>query len=439
MAKITIIGAGSTGFTKAFLSDILTRPELAEKTTVSLMDISPDNLEVATALARKMVRQTGRATVIESTTDRRCALEGADYVANVMYLHGNEVFNRALRIAKTYGVSQAVGCTTGPNGVFTTLRYVPVLTEICQEMEEVCPEAIFFNYCNPDAINPWALSKVSSIQVVGMCHSVQGTARTLSGYIGAPYEETGHWVAGLNHQAWFLRFEWNGEDAYPLLWEAMEDPDTYQRDIVRFEIMRYFDLFLTESSYHNGEYVPYFRRTPEMIRRYTPTIGSWAGLGDEYTNEERQERQEAKTRVALREEAYGDAPVPISASDEYTIGVINAIETNTPYRFNATVENTGLITNLPNGYWVEVPCLVDNMGIHPCYVGDLPPQCAALNRDRMNQDELAVKAALEGDRKAAEQAIALDPLTAAVLTLDEIHDMVTTLFREMAEFLPQFS
>ena len=438
MPKITIIGAGSTGFTKAFLADILTRPELAEKTTVALMDISQENLAVAAALARKMVRQSGRSTVIKATTDRRCALDGANYVANVMFLHGNEIFNRALEIARTYGVDQVVGCTTGPNGVFIALRYVPVLTEICKEMEELCPDAILFNYCNPAAINPWALSKISPIQVVGMCHSVQGTAQTLARYIGVPYEETGHWVAGLNHQAWFLRFEWNGTDAYPLLWEKMEDPEIYEQDVVRCEMLRYFGYFVTESSYHNGEYVPYFRRTRQLIGRYTPTRGSWAGLGYEYTNKERHARKETAGRMALHEEAFGDAPLEICPSDEYTIGVIHAIETNTPYRFNATVQNTGLITNLPDGFWVEAPCLVDSMGIHPCFVGDLPPQCAALNRNRMNQDELAVKAALEGDRKAAEQAIALDPLTAAVLTLDEIHDMVERIFSDLAEYLPQF-
>ncbi|MDE0431596.1 MAG: hypothetical protein OXH98_17675 [Caldilineaceae bacterium] len=175
------------------------------------------------------------------------------------------------------------------------------------------------------------------------------------------------------------------------------------------------------------------------MRRYTPTRGSWAGLGYDYTNKERHERKEAERRLTLREEAFGDAPLAIGPSDEYTIGVIHAIETNTPYRFNATVENTGLITNLPDEYWVEAHCLVDNMGIHPCFVGDLPPQCAALNRNRMNQDELAVKAALEGDRGAAEQAVALDPLTAAVLTLDQIHEMVETTFGELAGYLPQFS
>jgi len=206
--RITIIGAGSTGFTKAFLADILSRPELAETTTVSLMDISQENLEVAAALARKMVRKAGRPTVIEATTDRRRARDGANYVAIVMLLHGNEIFNRALEIARTYGVDQAVGCTTGPNGVFIALRYVPVLAAICKEMEALCPDAIMFNYCNPAAINPWALSKISTIQVLGMCHSVQGTAQTLARYIGAPYEETGHWVAGLNHQA--LRVEGTG-------------------------------------------------------------------------------------------------------------------------------------------------------------------------------------------------------------------------------------
>jgi alpha-galactosidase len=264
-----------------------------------------------------------------------------------------------------------------------------------------------------------------------MCHSVQHTAQTLARYVGAPFEKTGHWVAGVNHQAWFLRFEWKGEDAYPLLWERMADPDVYQQDVVRWEMMKYFGHFLTESSVHNSEYVPYFRKNKELIERFTP--GQYGLLRE---MNEAAGVQEARTR--LRHEAYGDAPVELKASDEYSVGIINAMVTNHPYRFNGNVLNTGLVTNLPQGACVEVPCLVDNVGVHPCYVGDLPPQCASLNRNRIAGDELAVKGALEGDPKAVEQAVALDPLTAAVCTLDQIHEMVDELFEAEVEWLPQF-
>jgi alpha-galactosidase len=432
MAKITLIGAGSTGFSKRFISDILTRPALAEKGTLSLMDINQEYLDVTTALARKMVKQLGVSTKIESTTDRRRALEGSDYVISVILLHGLEARMVEHKIQRKYGVDQAVGCTTGPGGVFHALRYIPVMLDICRDMEELCPDAWFLHYANPTTTVPWAMNIASPIKSIGLCHSVQGTAMELARYIGAPFEETGHWVAGVNHQAWFLRFERNGEDAYPLLREKMEDPAIYRQDMVRWEMMRYFGHFLTESSYHNSEYVPYFRRTPEMIERFAPKVGTWEDLliSSEGSAEKRREE--------LRVEAYGDGPVTVNRSEEYCIEIINAMETNVPIRFNGNVLNDGLITNLPPGCCVEVPCLVDNMGIHPCFVGDLPPQCASLNRSRLAGDELTVKGALEADRKAIEQAVGLDPLTASVCTLDQIHDMVEELFEADAEHLPQF-
>jgi alpha-galactosidase len=432
MAKITLIGAGSTGFSKRFISDILTRPALAEKGTLSLMDINQEYLDVTTALARKMVKQLGVSTKIESTTDRRRALEGSDYVISVILLHGLEARMVEHKIQRKYGVDQAVGCTTGPGGVFHALRYIPVMLDICRDMEELCPDAWFLHYANPTTTVPWAMNIASPIKSIGLCHSVQGTAMELARYIGAPFEETGHWVAGVNHQAWFLRFERNGEDAYPLLREKMEDPAIYRQDMVRWEMMRYFGHFLTESSYHNSEYVPYFRRTPEMIERFAPKVGTWEDLliSSEGSAEKRREE--------LRVEAYGDGPVTVNRSEEYCIEIINAMETNVPIRFNGNVLNSGLITNLPPGCCVEVPCLVDSMGIHPCFVGDLPPQCASLNRNRLAGDELTVKGSLEADRKAIEQAIGLDPLTASVCTLDQIHNMVEELFEADAEHLPQF-
>jgi len=256
---------------------------------------------------------------------------------------------------------------------------------------------------------------------------------TLARYLGVPYEETGHWVAGINHQAWFLRFEWQGQDAYPLLREKMQTRAIYEQDMVRFEMMKFFGYFLTESSYHNAEYVPWFRRTAELRQQWTPPIGAW-----EKGAIERHEQSALRRRAALRKEAYGDAPVELDPGHEYCISIIDAIESNIPTRINANVRNTGLITNLTNGSCVEVPCLVDNLGIHPCYVGDLPAQCAAVNRMRQNQDELAVKAALEGDYQAIEQAVALDPLTAAACSLDQIRAMVAELFAADAAHLPQF-
>ena len=431
--KIALIGAGSAGFGKNFVADVLLRPALAQG-TLALMDINPDNLDVIAALARKMAAQLNSPITLEPTTERRRALDGADYVVSVIEAPGGIEANKIeRRISAKYGVDQAIGCTTGLGGVFRTLRYMPVMLDICRDMQALCPGAWLLHYANPTTMVPWALSVASPIQSVGMCHSVRGTAMQLAGIIGAPYEETGHWVAGVNHQAWFLRFEWNGRDAYPLLRQKMEEPAVYEQERVRWEMMRYFGYFLTESSTHNSEYVPYFRKNPELIQRFTPRA---AGQPDHQTSYQRHGQEK---REAQRREAHGDAPIDIQRSHEYSAEVIDAMVTDVPCRFNGNVLNTGLITNLPDGCCVEVPCLVDNMGIHPCYVGDLPPQCAALNRSRIAGDELAVKAALELDRKAAEQAVALDPLTAAVCTLDHIRDMVAETFDALAEYLPQFA
>lgn len=433
MTKITLIGAGSAMFGKGFITDILTRPALAGA-TLSLMDINPDNLAIAEALAKKIADQVEAPARIEATTDRRRALDGADYVVCVIEAPGGIEANKIeRRISEKYGVDQAIGCTTGPGGVFRTLRYMPPMLEICRDMEALCPDALLLHYANPTTMVPWALNIASSIKSIGMCHSVQHTAMTLARYLGVPYQETGHWVAGVNHQAWFLRFEWQGKDAYPLLLEKMAEPEIYQQDRVRWEMMRYFGYFLTESSYHNSEYVPYFRKNPALIARFAPKVG---GMQD---HQSKYQRRGQELREAQRQEAFGAGPVELKTSDEYAVGIIHAMETNIPYRFNGNVINTGLITNLPPGCCVEAPCLVDNMGVHPCYVGDLPPQCAALNRSRIAGDELAVKAALELDRKAAEQAVALDPLTAAICTLDQIHDMVDELFTALVEYLPQFN
>lgn len=432
MTKITLIGAGSAMFGKGLISDIMTRPALAN-VTLSLMDIDQDNLDITTALAKKLTTQLNTPTVIEATTDRHRALDGADYVVCIIEAPGGIDANKIeRRISEKYGVDQAIGCTTGPGGVFRTLRYMPPMLEICRDMEALCPTALLLHYANPTTMVPWALNMASPIKSIGMCHSVQHTAMTLARYLGVPYSETGHWVAGVNHQAWFLRFDWLGKDAYPLLWEKMGESEIYQQDIVRWEMMRYFGYFLTESSYHNSEYVPYFRKNPALIARFAPKVGPMQDHQLKY------QRRGQELREIQRQEAFGGSPVELKTSDEYAVGIINAMETNIAYRFNGNVINTGLITNLPPGCCVEVPCLVDNMGVHPCYVGDLPSQCAALNRARIAGDELAVKAALELDRRAAEQAVALDPLTATVCTLDQIHDMVDELFVALAAYLPQF-
>ena len=427
MGKIAFIGAGSRGFAKQLMMDILTRPALAEG-TVSLMDVNQEYVDITAALAAKMVKQLNLPTRIEATTDRRRALDGADYVISTIRPTGIDTRTQSILIGEKYGVLQVVGGETGASAMECSIKYLPRLLEIVRDMEELCPDALFLHYSNPTPILSWALNKVTPIRSIGMCHSVQGTAEEIADYIGAPIEETGHWVAGVNHQAWFLRFEWNGEDAYPLLREKMADPEIYEQDIVRFEMMKHFGHFITESSHHNSEYVPYFRKNRELIKRYSNKRGRLAGEVRFESGRARYIERKAEQVQVLKEEAFGDASLTIERGAEYVSGIFNAIESNEPFRFNGNVINTELITNLPPGCVVEVPCLVDNMGVHPCHVGDLPPQCASLNRNRIAGDELMVKGILEEDRQAIEQAIALDPLAAAVCTLDQIHDLTEELF-----------
>jgi alpha-galactosidase len=432
--KIAYVGAGSTTFARRFLTDILSRPALAAG-TIALMDVNPDNLALTAAFARKLAAQVGAPGRVETTTSRRAALDGADFVISTVLLFGTDVRVLPQQIAAKYGVHQAVGCSGGPGGVFRGLKDIPFTLAVARDMEELCPDALFLDYTNPTTVTPWAMSKATGVKYVALCHSVPGTARLLARFIGAPYEETGHWSAGVNHQAWMLRFEWNGRDAYPLVRRAMENPAIYEQEMVRFELMKLTGYFPTESSPHNSDFVPYFRKNRDLMERYKlwNARHHWS-LPDA---PERMNREAAAKREEMRRLAFGPEPIPLDASDEYSAGIMDAVVTNRPYRFNGRVMNTGLITNLPEGSCVEVPCLVDNMGVHPCHVGDLPPACAALNRQRTAGDELAVRAVLERDRWAAEQAIALDPLTASILTLPEIHQMTEEIFRAMEPYLWQ--
>lgn len=428
MAKIAMIGAGSVVFAKRLIGDILSFPELRDSTIV-LMDIDKDQLDLITALAKRMVEQEGVATQIEATLDRREALKDANYVLTMILVGGPEAYELDIGIPLKYGVKQTIGDTLGPGGVFRALRTIPVMLSICKDMEELCPGAWLINYTNPMAMNCWAMNEGSRIKNVGLCHSVQGTAIRLADYIGVPAEEVSYWVAGINHMSWFLEFRWNGRDAYPLLWEKMNDPEIYARDAVRFEMMSCLGYFATESSHHMSEYVPYFLKRTELIEKFNVPI-----LRD---LSRRRARREAYYET-IRRQAFGEERIEIKRTREYASCIIHSIETGSPRRINGNVRNTGLITNLPWGCCVEVPCLVDGTGIYPCYVGELPPQCAALNHSNINVQELAVRAALEGNREKAFQAILLDPLTGAVLSTAEMRDMVEEMFQAEARYLPQF-
>jgi len=425
MAKITFIGAGSVVFASRLLSDILVHPELGDS-TISLMDINAERLELIDKLARLMVSKYAPKVKVESTLNRKEALENSDYVIIMIQVGGLEAFEKDINIPLKYGVNQEVGDTLGPGGVFRGLRTIPVLIDICQDMEDLCPDALLINYANPMAINCWAMNRATKIKNVGLCHSVQGTAKQLAGYINVPYEDVSYWVAGINHQAFFLEYNYKGEDAYPLIWEASKKKEIYEKDKVRFEMMKYLGYFITESSHHLGEYVPYFRTTEE--RRKTFCEPRWFYL--EICKKAWKPHYER-----IKRQIRGEESIEIRRSHEYGVDIIYSMETGNPCRINGNVENRNLITNLPYGCCVEVPCLVDKNGIHSCHVGDLPPQCAALNRTNINVQELAVKAALEKDRTAAMQAVMFDPLTSAVLTPREIERMVNEMFEAEAQWI----
>lgn len=429
MAKIAMIGAGSVVFAKNLLGDILTLPELFGS-TISLMDVDEERLRLVAALARRIVEQEGSCFEVQATLDRREALRGAAYVIVMINVGGLEAIRHDNEIPEQFGVKQCIGDTLGPGGVFKGLRLVPAILEICRDMEELCPDALLMNYSNPMAIICWAVNEATAVKNVGLCHSVQSTAEQLARYIGAVSAETSHWVAGINHMAWFLRFAWKGKDAYPLLFEKMQDPEVFAKDPVRFEIMKQFGYFVTESSYHMSEYVPYFRKRADLLEEFGGPVGHY--YRDVYS------KHPASHFEQVRREIEGRDRIELKRTHEYASSIIRAMETGEPATINGNTKNAGLVTNLPQGCCVEVPCLVDRNGIHPCYVGELPPQCAALNRSNVSVQELAVKAALHGDREAAIHAVMLDPLTASVCSLREIRQMVDEMLAAEAEFLPQF-
>jgi len=440
--KVVIIGAGSICFTRNVVMDMILTPEL-DGLTVSLMDIDAGRLDFIAGLCKKMV-EAGKANIaIESTLDRREALKGADVVVTTIQVGTLDAYKMDLDIPLKYGVDQNIGDTLGPGGVFRALRTIPVFMGICKDMEELCPDAWLVNYVNPAAMIAWGVFLGSNIKCVGLCHSVQGIPYDMARYFGPEPGYMPHKLkytcAGINHMAWVLEMTYEDEDYYPKLFEAMCDPVIFDRNPAKFEMMKYFGYYVTESSYHYSEYLPYFRKDPEWVRIIRGS-DTWPHMkihgGDcfKFVSQRQDDFYEN-----LQAQIDGREPVTLERGREYLPGIIAALKTGAPYRIHGNVLNKGLITNLPYDCVVEVPCMVDENGIHACYVGELPPQLAALNRSNISVQELAVKAALAGDRRMASQAVMLDPLTAAVLTLDKIQAMVDEMFEAEKEYLPQFN
>jgi alpha-galactosidase len=429
------------------LVDILAVPELRDS-TISLMDINSERLAMIEKIAKRLITENDFPTKIETTTNRKKALKDANYVIAMIQVGGLEAYKLDIEIPNRYGVNQAVGDTLGPGGVFRGLRTIPVYLNIAREMEELCPEALFLNYVNPMAINCLALTKATSLKNVGLCHSVQGTAYEMSQYLNLPYQEINYISAGINHMAWYLKFEHQGKDLYPELKKKYDDPDIYQQDVTKFEFLKHFGYFVTESTIHMSEYVPYFRKSKSWIskihkmQREDPANSYGGDIG--WTTEDESGaylhvcQVRNKTYQADMEKLI-NSKIEIKRSNEYGSRIIEAIETGRETVIHGNVSNNDYqISNLPADSIVEVPCLVNKNGIQPTSVGKLPTQLAALNRSNINVQQLAVEGALTGDKEKIYQAIMMDPLTGAVLTMDKIRAMVAEMFSAQQKWLPNF-
>lgn len=428
MPKIAIIGAGSAVFARRLITDFLCTPSLVDS-HIALMDISADALKTITAWTKQAIASNNLKATVEATTDRRAALKDADYVIISIRVGGVDAVMEDFRITTKYGIDHSVADTMGPGGLFYFLRNGSEIVRIAQDMEALCPNALMLNYTNPMVMICWAVSDMTSIRNVGLCHSVQGTAFQLADYMEIPRDELRYWTAGINHMAWYLTLEHQGQDMYPRLREAMNKTEVYEKDRIRFEIMKHFGAFVTESSVHMSEYVPYFRRDPALLEHYhlnSARNRDWSAW---------HARRDARYEQ-LVQEVQEKSAITLERSHEYCASILDAIESNVPFRFNGNVRNNGVITNLPNNAIVEVPILTDGTGLHPCYVGDLPPELAALNRTNLNVQEVVVEALKRKDRELVYRAAQLDPLTSAVCSLDEARQMVDELFAVHEEWMP---
>ncbi len=437
MTKIAFIGAGSLGFTRGLVRDVLTFPLLSDA-TLALMDVDAERLEFAQSSVRRIVEMGNYPAKVEATMDRAEALRGADIVLVTILANGVDVWRHDIEIPKKYGVDTNIGDTRGPSGIFRALRTIPVMLEIARDMERYCPDATMLNYTNPMVMLCRAMQRETSIKLTGLCHSVQGTAEMLARWIGAPMEEVTYTCAGINHMAWYLKYEWNGKDAYPLIRQAVvERPEIYQEEIVRNEMFLHLDYYVTESSGHNSEYNWWFRKRPDLIEQYC-THGTGWNPGEYAYVINRYLEREAKWRDDAKKWFASETPISLERGHEYAAYIINALQGGEPFEFNGNVRNTSLITNLPQNACVEVPVWASRKGLSPVYVGALPPSVAMLTNLTSSLEELAVEGALSGDPHLVFQAIAHDPLTASMLSLAEIKRMVNEMFAFNRPYLPQF-
>lgn len=431
MSKITFMGAGSTVFAKNVLGDVMLT-EALQGFELALFDINMERLNDSEKLLNSMRQSLGSQCIVKAYTDRKAALKGAKYVINAIQVGGYDPCTITdFEIPKKYGLRQTIADTLGIGGVFRNLRTIPVMLDFAKDMQEVCPDAWFFNYTNPMAVLTNVMNTVGGIKTVGLCHSVQSCVSGLFDALGMDKDGLKTKIAGINHMAWLLEVSRDGVDLYPeIKRRAAEKQKESHHDMVRYELMLRFGYYVTESSEHSAEYHPYFikKNYPELIERFNIPL-------DEYP---RRCIEQIKNWSDMREKLFASQNIEHVRSLEYASYMLEAMETNKPYKIGGNVMNTGLITNLPSEACVEVPCLVDASGITPTYVGDLPPQLAALNRTNINTQLLTIEAAVTGKKEHIYHAAMLDPHTAAELSMDDIVAMCDDLIEAHGNWLPDF-
>jgi alpha-galactosidase len=429
--KITFMGAGSTVFAKNVLGDCMQTPALQDF-ELALFDIDLERLHDSEQMLQNIKRTSGSNCTIKAYTDRKEALRGAKYVVNAIQVGGYEPCTVIdFEVPKKYGLRQTIGDTIGIGGIFRALRTIPVMLDFARDMQEVCPDALFLNYTNPMSILTAAMITMGGIKTVGLCHSVQVCASHLLRSLGMPTDNIQWKIAGINHMAWLLEITRHGEDLYPeIKRRAVEKQKTPHHDMVRFEIMLRFGYYVTESSEHNAEYMPYWikRNYPELIERFKIPL-------DEYP---RRCVNQIEGWKKMREELVSNRDLTHKRSHEYASRIMEAIETDVPTKIGGNVMNTGLITSLPREACVEVPCFVDRNGIQPVYIGDLPPQLAALNRTNINVHLLTLEAARTRKKEHIYQAAMLDPHASAELSIDDIVAMCDDLIAAHGDWLPKY-
>ena len=433
MPKVSIIGAGSMVFATQLIQDILLTPEL-KAGTFALVDIDNERLELTHQMAELLIDRTSSSWRVEASTERNQVLRDSDFVINTIEVAGLENVRHDYDIPLKYGIDQCIGDTIGPGGLFKALRTLPAWLEILADVGRLAPGSLVLNYTNPMSLTVLTGLRASKLQIVGLCHSVQSTSRRLASYLGVPYEQLNWRLAGINHQAWFTELDYDGKNMYPYLKERASEPEFYEQDPVRFEMLMHLGYFQTESSGHASEYTAYFRKRPDLIKMYDRN--GYRGESGFYANNWPSWRAEGDEKI--RGYLNGDIPLSLERSNEYASYIIEAVENNIPIVIYGNVLNTGLIDNLPENGVVEVACLVDRRGVQPTHFGTLPAQLAALNQQHLAFHDLAATAVIEQDRDAAEYALMIDPLTAAVCSLEEIHQLFDEMVSVQRPYLPEF-